>query len=100
MFLKTEEELREYDRKIAKEAEEQKRKAILIPIPSSLLLFLGGCGTLIEYILKKPLNFNLKSAKILNSNHYYDYSKAAQSLDFNPRNIQDTITTKLENTKI
>jgi hypothetical protein len=27
LFLKTEEELREYDRKIAKEAEEQKRKA-------------------------------------------------------------------------
>jgi dihydroflavonol-4-reductase len=79
---------------------EQKRKAILIPIPSSLLLFLGGCATLIEYIIKKPLNFNLKSAKILNLNHYYDYSKAAQSLDFNPRNIHDTITTKLKNTEI
>ena len=79
---------------------EQKRRAILIPIPSSLLLFMGGFATLIEYLIKKPLNFNLNSAKILNSNHYYDYSKAAQDLDFNPRNIQDTITTKLENTEI
>jgi dihydroflavonol-4-reductase len=79
---------------------EQKRRAILIPIPSSLLLFMGGFATLIEYLIKKPLNFNLNAAKILNSNHYYDYSKAAQDLDFNPRNIQDTITTKLENTEI
>ena len=79
---------------------EQKRRAILIPIPSSLLIFMGGFATLIEYLIKKPLNFNLNSAKILNSNHYYDYSKAAQDLDFNPRNIQDTITTKLENTEI
>ena len=79
---------------------EQKRRAILIPLPASLLLLFGGILTMIEYVTRTPINFNLNSAKLLNSNHYYDYSKAAKHLKFKPRDIHDTIKTKLDNAEL
>jgi dihydroflavonol-4-reductase len=78
---------------------EQKRKAVLIPLPAWLLLLFGGISTIIERLFRKPINFNMNTAKLLNSNHYYDYSKAETNLNFNPRTIQDTIRTKLNNFK-
>lgn len=74
---------------------EQKRKAILIPLPAWLLLLFGSISTIIEHLLRKPINFNLNSAKLLNSNHFYDYSKAAEHLDYNPRPLRNTINTKI-----
>jgi dihydroflavonol-4-reductase len=75
---------------------EQKRKAVLIPIPAWLLLLFGGISTIIERLFRKPINFNLISAKLLNSNHFYDYSKAAEHLDYNPRPIRNTIKTIIQ----
>lgn len=79
---------------------EQNRKAILLPIPAILLLVLGGITSIIESISKRPINLNLNSAKLLNSNHYYDYSKAAKDLGFFPRDIRETIKDKIDNFKL
>lgn len=75
---------------------EQKRKAILIPLPAWLLLLTGGLSSLVERMFRKPLNFNLSSAKLLNSNHFYSHSKASEHLNYNPRPLHQTIKTKIQ----
>lgn len=71
------------------------RGAVMIPIPGFLLTFSGSVMTIIERILNKPINFNLKSARLLNANHYYISNKAKDTLDFNPVHLTETIRTKL-----
>ena len=73
---------------------EQKRKAILIPIPAWLLLLTGGISSLIERLIRKPINFNLRSARLLNSNHFFDHAKASEHLYYNPRPLGITIKTR------
>ena len=74
----------------------QNRKAMMIPIPSWLMQTLGGFSTATGRLLGIPFNLNSKTSKLLNSNHYYERSKATKHLDYNPRPITDTIKCKLE----
>ncbi len=74
---------------------EQNRKAILIPLPRFLLIALGKLSEIGERITRRPFNLNVSTAKLLNSFQYYDHSKASNHLGYQPRDIRETVKTKL-----
>ena len=74
---------------------EQNRRAILIPIPAFLLTFAGRIASFFERILNKPMDFNVRSAQLLNSNLFYTSQKARNTLNFDPVDLSETIKTKL-----
>lgn len=71
--------------------EKQGKSYLSIPTPSFVLIFIATLSTLIEQILNRPLNFNLKSAGFLSTQHYYDNTKAKKAIDFQPRALKETV---------
>lgn len=74
----------------------QNRKAILVPVPGWFLWFAGAILSAVERIVRKPFELNLRTARMLNANHYYDNSKAVKELDFQPRKIKDIINDRIK----
>lgn len=74
---------------------EQNRKAKFLTIPAWTLRSFGRISSMVERLFRRPANFNRHSAQFLNSNHFYDHSKASNHLGYAPRPIVETIKEKI-----
>lgn len=63
-----------------------------ITLPKWLIMFSGAIGSMLQWLLRKPLPLNLTNARILCSKNYYDATKARHDLAFNPGPLDDAIS--------